>query len=59
MLTALRHPGCAGQQRRLPGHGQPLARPRPVQAVSGSPERQRGDGRCPRERSSHAPEHLS
>ena len=24
MLTALRHPGCAGQQRRLSGHGQPL-----------------------------------
>jgi len=25
MLTALRHPGCAGQQRQLLGHGQPLA----------------------------------
>jgi len=25
MLAALRHPGYAGQQRRLPGHGQPLA----------------------------------
>jgi len=25
MLTALRHPASAGQQRRLPGHGQPLA----------------------------------
>jgi len=25
MLTALRHPGCAGQQRRLVGHGQPRA----------------------------------
>ena len=24
MLTALRHPACAGQQRRLSGHGQPL-----------------------------------
>ena len=23
MLTALRHPACAGQQRRLAGHGQP------------------------------------
>jgi hypothetical protein len=26
MLTALRHPACAGQQRRLSGHGQPLTR---------------------------------
>ena len=25
MLAALRHPACAGQQRRLAGHGQPLA----------------------------------
>jgi hypothetical protein len=24
MLTALRHPASAGQQRRLSGHGQPL-----------------------------------
>jgi len=24
MLTALRHPACACQQRRLSGHGQPL-----------------------------------
>ena len=24
MLTALRHPACAGQQRRLSGSGQPL-----------------------------------
>jgi len=29
MLTALRHPACAGQQRRLPGHGQP-SRPTPI-----------------------------
>jgi len=26
MLTTLRHPGCACQQRRLSGHGQPRAR---------------------------------
>jgi len=25
MPAALRHPACAGRQRRLPGHGQPLA----------------------------------
>jgi len=24
MLPALRHPACACQQRRLPGHGHPL-----------------------------------
>jgi len=24
MLTTLRHPACACQQRRLSGHGQPL-----------------------------------
>ena len=40
MLTALRHPACAGQQRRLPGHGQPL----PDDSGSHkSPERKRWD----------------
>jgi hypothetical protein len=35
MLTALRHPACAGQQRRLSGHGQPLT------DASMRPQRQR------------------
>jgi len=34
MLTALRHPGSAGQQRRLAGHGQPRARPRALHPAS-------------------------
>jgi len=33
MLTALRHPGSACQQRRRAGHGQPDASPGVVQAL--------------------------
>ena len=37
MLTALRHPACACQQRRLSGHGQPLTDASdPIQAPGGS-----------------------
>jgi hypothetical protein len=39
MLTALRHPACAGQQRRLSGHGQPLT---DVSECHTSPKRKRG-----------------
>ena len=40
MLTALRHPACAGQQRRLWGHGQPLT---DTAKSNKSPERKRRD----------------
>ncbi len=40
MLTALRHPACAGQQRRLSGHGQPLT---DDSESHKSPERERRD----------------
>ena len=58
MLPALRHPGSAGQQRRLPGTGSPslatvmhrsgdTSHPRDTSHPK-SPERERGDGRRPR-----------
>ena len=60
MLPALRHPGSAGQQRRLPGTGIPslatvmhrfcdTSHPRDTSHPK-SPERERGDGRRQRNR---------
>ena len=60
MLPARRHPGSAGQQRRLPGTGSPslatvmhrsgdTSHPRDTSHPK-SPERERGDGRRPRNR---------
>jgi hypothetical protein len=50
MLTALRHPACACQQRRLSGHGQPLT---DGGSLHKSPERKRRDheGGLPEHRS--------
>jgi hypothetical protein len=39
MLTSLRHPACARQQRRLSGHGQPLT---DTSGLHKSPTRKRG-----------------
>ena len=41
MLTALRHPACACQQRRLSGHGQPLTDD--ADSQRSSPQRKRRD----------------